>query len=483
MAENGIGMGNILSGIIGAAAVIIVAYLREYLSKRTKRRKVRSALYAELQATNTLGSAEEMLRSDSGSYFFIEHDFIPTDVYQSNLADIGLLSEDEIESVVEYYTNAVIAKEQRAASSIIESDDDASLQQRMSAADSFRSTISYLQDARQEAMDSLESNMDTAPSDEESTDDSMPDEEEAEEQYQEDPTPLSDAKEITQDLIQPWRDVWQQTSAIESVFAFLLIPFVLVAVEASVDSQAWALPLSAKSILQPEIFSLALTSSYVHADPPLLWGNVGGYLLIMSALFPLAILAGYKRELLIISLGNLLIVPFLVSWASLKLPGRFALGFSGVNAAFLGTLLVFIFVAWSSEEEIVTTVWSLAPGLISLAVAFAFAPFVSPRLLLLPEYIAGFGIVGTILLLFFFRRIGVNSLRIFSPYRNSVLFWGVLVSIAGFASLFMLVSPSTNLLAHLTGFYVGFFLPFSLLAGRTLNNPIVEKTKTLRENF
>lgn len=295
---------------------------------------------------------------------------------------------------------------------------------------------------------------------------------------------LSEDKEQTNDLIQPWRDVWQRTSAMESTVAFLLIPFVLVAVKASVDSHAWALPLSAKSILQPEIFPLAFTSSYVHAGPSLLRGNVEGYLLIMTALFPLAIIAERKRELFTTSLFNLLIVPFLVSWASLILPdNKFALGFSGVNAAFLGTLLVFLFMAWSSERESVTPIWSLAPGLLSLSVAFAFAPIVSPRLPRLRVYVVGFGIVSIVLLMVFFRRIGVESLQMLSPSRNPVLFWGVFVSIVGFAALFVTVPPSTNVLAHLTGFYAGFFLPFSLLVGRTLNDPIVKKTRILRENF
>lgn len=483
MVESGIGIGNILSGIIGASAVIIVAYLREYLRKRTKRRKVRNALYAEIRSTNTLRAAEDMLDSDSGYYFYIEHDFIPTNVYQSNLADIGLLSEDEIEKVVNYYTNALIAKEERAGCSKIENDDDASLEQGMSATHTFKCTISYLQGARQEAMESLESQIDISPDDEVSSGDETPTEGEEESQQQEDSQSPPEAKQLAQILLQPWRDVWQRTSAIESVFALLLIPFILTAVEASVDSQAWALPLSAESILQPEILPLAFTSSYVHAGPSFLWGNVQGYILIMSALFPLAIIAGYKRELLAISLFNLLIVPFLASWASLVLPGKFASGFSGVNAAFLGTLFVFLFVAWGSEEQNVSPTWSLAPGLISLAVAFAFAPIVSPRLPLLTIYIAGFGILGTILLVYFIQQIGLASLQIFSPYRNSVLFFGVLISVIGFAGLFLLASPSTNVLAHLTGFYVGFFLPFSLLAGRTLNGPIVQKAMVLRNNF
>lgn len=482
MAESGIGMGNILSGIIGATAVIIVAYLREYLRKRTKRRKVRSALHAEILATNTLSAAEDMLESASGSYFYIEHDFIPTDVYQSNLADLGLLSEDEIEKVVEYYSNALIAKEERAGCSKVENNDDASLEQRMSATDTLKSTISYLQDARQEALGSLESHMDFPSNDKESSGGETPNEGEDPQQQENPPSP-SRAKELTRILLQPWRNIWQSASAIESILAFLLIPFILTAVEASVDFQTWALPLSAESILQPEVLPLAFTSSYVHAGPSFLWGNVQGYLLIMSALFPLAIIAGHKRELLNISLFNLLIVPFLVSWASLVLPGKFSSGFSGVNAAFLGTLFVFIFVAWGSEEETVTPIWSLAPGLISLSIALAFAPMVSPRLPLLTEYVTGFGIVGIILLVYFFRRIGFKQLQIFSPYRNSVLFWGVLISVIGFAGLFLVVSPSTNLLAHLAGFYVGFFTPFSLLTGRTLNGPIVEKVNALRNNI
>lgn len=173
-----------------------------------------------------------------------------------------------------------------------------------------------------------------------------------------------------------------------------------------------------------------------------------------------------------------------MSWVSLILPSnKSALGFSGVNAAFLGALLVFLFAAWSSEEEFVTPGWSLAPGLLSLAVAFAFAPVVAPYLPLLREYVAGFGIMGASLLLFFFRRVGFKPLFKFNPYRNSVLFWGMVIGIVGFASLFIIVPPSTNVLAHLTGFYVGFFLPFSLMVGRTLNSPIAARIKILRENF
>lgn len=484
MAANGVGAAYIISGIIGAAAVVLVAYLREFLSKRTKRQKLRRALYAELQATNTLSAAEDMLNTASGSYFYTKHDFIPTNVYQSNLADIGLLSEDEIESVVNYYTNATIAKEEREGCEKIDNDDEASLEQRMSAADTFKHTLSYLQDARFEALESLEPHINTSTDGEEDPEVANEGENPAEPRNKDSPTLLSALFEVFHLLTHPWRKVWNRSSAVESVAAFILIPFVLFSVEASVNSQAWALPISAESIFTPEILPLAFTSSYVHAGPRYLWGNVLGYILIMTAVFPLAVLAGRKRELLGISMFHLLIVPFIVSWSSLILPGNAsASGFSGVNAAFLGTLIVYLFVAWKLYNGDVSSIWSLAPGLLSLATAFAFAPIVSPRLPLLIEYIAGFGILGMILVIIFFRRIGVEPLLSYSPYRNSVLFWGVLIGVTGFLALFVNVSPTTNVLAHLTGFYVGFSLPFALEAGRELNTPIIEKTRELRKGF
>lgn len=348
MEGNGIGVGNIISGVIGAAAVVLVAYLREYLDKRTRRRKLRRALYAELQSTNTLDAAVGMLKSSSGQYFYTQHDFIPTDVYQSNLADIGLLSEEEIESVIEHYSKAIIAKEEREGCAKVMDSEESSYDQQSSAVRSFKNTLSYLQDTRQDAMESLEYHLEIVPDEEEnvSEENSEIEEEVVAAHNSENSTTLAVFKDITYDLLQPWRIVWQRTSATESILAFLLIPFILTAVGASVDPQSWALPLSAETILQPEIFPLALTSSYVHTGPTHLWGNIQSYILIMSALFPVAVLSGRKRAFFAVSLTNLLIVPFLVSWASLILPyPNYSLGFSGTNAAFLGSLFVFLFVA------------------------------------------------------------------------------------------------------------------------------------------
>lgn len=286
---------------------------------------------------------------------------------------------------------------------------------------------------------------------------------------------ISEFKELTCLLVRPWSDIWHRTSVVECAIGFLFIPFVLVSIEASVISQEWALPLSENTIFQPDVLPLAFTSSYVHTSPQHLWGNVGGYILIMSALFPLSIIAGLRRRLIGISLFNLLIVPFMVSWASLILPHyKFAMGFSGVNAAFLGTLLVFVFSAWSDIQEQVNPIWSLAPGLFSLSAAFSIAPAIFPYLPLLPTYIAGFGLAGTAVTVIALRRGNIESCREFNPYRNSVMFWSILMCVIGFLGLFVAIPPTTNILAHLTGYYVGFFLPFAIVTGSTLNNSIVQ---------
>lgn len=462
MASSGIGIGNIISGIVGAVAVIVVAYLREYLDKRTRKRKLRSALLAELKSTNSLGAAVDMLRSDSGNYFYTHHDFIPTDVYESNLDDIGLLSENEISSIVNYYNRAIIAKEERAGTAIVVDDEERSFTEEASAVTTLTSTLEYLQTAREEAIEALESEMDsTYRQDDDGS------EEDRDDSAQSNRDEIFSVTNVVDGILPSWKGLRQSFTMSELALVLLVVPFILVSVEASVESQQWVLPLDVSSIAQLDVFFLAFTSSYVHTGPAHLWGNIIGYVLIMSALFPLAVVAGEKRKLAAVSAFNLLVIPFLASQVSLILPfDSYTSGFSGVNGAFLGSLFIFIFLAWHAETDEVNPLWSLVPALFSIGVALAIAPKLIPYLPLLSQYVLIFAVSGTLLSFYFLYSKGVSPLRYFLPQVNSALYWGLAVSVVSYLGLFVLISEDTNLLSHLAGFYIGFFALFTVIAGR-----------------
>lgn len=279
-------------------------------------------------------------------------------------------------------------------------------------------------------------------------------------------------------LREPWAEVRTASSVSELLLAFAVFPLVLVSIEATVDSRPWALPLTAESITEPSTAVLAFTSSFVHAGPTHLWGNVFGYLLIMSALYPLAVFSGKKRQLAAISVFNLLAIPLVTGHLSLLLPGTGAtLGFSGVNAAFSGSLLLFVFFAWDTAGEI-NPVWSVAPALLSLALAVMIAPVIFPYVPSLGGYALVFGLSGGLVLAYFFHREGSSALRRFRLQENAVLYWGVAVLLLGFARLLVFVPANANLVSHLGGFYAGFFGLFALVVAEE-SQKMVARTAAL----
>lgn len=90
-----ISMGD-LAIFISAIAVLIVYLLRKY----DRRRSLRIALLKELKApAETLEDAEK-------APVMPDDDFIPTRIYESSAADLGRLSDPEVEKIVEYYSLA-----------------------------------------------------------------------------------------------------------------------------------------------------------------------------------------------------------------------------------------------------------------------------------------------------------------------------------------------------------------------------------------
>lgn len=155
-----LGWGSVISGFIGAATAILVMVGQHELDKRRRRKKLRRALYAELNSINRLGAAREMLGSSSGRFFYTHQDFIPTSVYEVHLSDIGLLSETEIENVVRFYNNALVVKEEINACRDVLDNDDRDFREVASAIDSTRTSLKILQDLHEDAIRSLRSYVD-----------------------------------------------------------------------------------------------------------------------------------------------------------------------------------------------------------------------------------------------------------------------------------------------------------------------------------
>lgn len=157
-----VGWGSVISGTIGAAAAILVMIGRYKLDKRIRRKKLRRALFAELNSINRLNAARDMLGSSSGRFFYTHHDFIPTSVYEENLSELGLLTEEEIEDVVRFYSNAIIVKEEISACAEVLDGEDRGAREIMSAMDSTRSSIEILIEMHNDALQTLGQHVDDA---------------------------------------------------------------------------------------------------------------------------------------------------------------------------------------------------------------------------------------------------------------------------------------------------------------------------------
>ncbi|UWG51209.1 Uncharacterized protein AArcCO_1911 [Halalkaliarchaeum sp. AArc-CO] len=262
---------------------------------------------------------------------------------------------------------------------------------------------------------------------------------------------------------------------------YLAVPTLLVFVYLLPGTRSWSLSLAVQSPFAdgPTLWT-AFASSYVHADTSHLLNNVGVYWLTMAAIHPLAVVADWRRKLAGAAAGYLLAVPILVSWVSINTLGEFSnypsAGFSGLNSAFLGFLVVVWFVALGSEsapeseskgesesrsktDRRIDPTWAVVP--FSLALAFAFAVprntgFLppDPSIAALFFLVAAGGAAGLLHLNGAPRWIGLPAEREF------MFVFGMSVTIAGVLGSLVIVAPGTNLYAHLTGFVVGFGVPF-----------------------
>lgn len=100
----------LIAGGLGVLAGIFSRTGKFWWEKRTRTKKLRTALLSEVQTPKkTIESAQE---SDSGADFEPSHDILPTKVYEEQIDDVGLLCSHEVEHIVDYYSTAEVAEDQ-----------------------------------------------------------------------------------------------------------------------------------------------------------------------------------------------------------------------------------------------------------------------------------------------------------------------------------------------------------------------------------
>lgn len=97
-------------GISALLAALIGGYTNHYLNKRKQKRKLRKAFKAEINSVSS--EIDDVIKGfeekDEESY--IKNDFFPTSVYDNNCSQLGLLSGEEVENIVGYYSSLKNAK-------------------------------------------------------------------------------------------------------------------------------------------------------------------------------------------------------------------------------------------------------------------------------------------------------------------------------------------------------------------------------------
>lgn len=101
----------IVAAAIAFAGALAARYVSNKLDNKTDAKKFRNAILAEINEMDWLSIEEEMneqIRKVENEPDPFTHSYIPTDVFDSLVEDIGLLSADEIGNVIRYYNTAHI---------------------------------------------------------------------------------------------------------------------------------------------------------------------------------------------------------------------------------------------------------------------------------------------------------------------------------------------------------------------------------------
>ncbi|MDZ5810722.1 rhomboid family intramembrane serine protease [Halorubrum sp. AD140] len=262
----------------------------------------------------------------------------------------------------------------------------------------------------------------------------------------------------------------------EIALVALPIPALLVAVSLAPGTDAWRLSLSTAGVFESrQALWTAFASSFVHTTPEHLVDNIANYWLLLAVAYPLSVVAGWRRRLLWATVAYLLVVPLASAWATLVALGGLTnaptAGFSDVNSALLGYLVVVWFAALATEtggdgaEHGRTAIgvdarWSAVVALGSLALAYL-APSGVGYFPPLPAVGALFALSAALVAVALSAAAGrprVVGLDL-APERELLYVTGGSVAAAGVVGSLVIVPFGSNVFAHLAGYVVGAAVP------------------------
>ena len=267
---------------------------------------------------------------------------------------------------------------------------------------------------------------------------------------------------------------------VELALIALPLPALLVAAHLYPESAAWRLSLAAEGVFESRwTLWTAFASSFVHTSTTHLIDNVVNYWLLLAVAYPLSVVAGWRRRLLYVSLTYLAVVPLASAWATIVALGGVTdaptAGFSDLNSAFLGYLVVVWFAALATESKVpvhegggssprlpgVDARWSVVVALATLAVAYLVPSGVGyfPPLPAVGSLFAAAAVVVAGGLYVATGRPRIVGLDIGSE-RELLYVTGASVAVAGVIGSLVLVPFGSNVFAHLAGYVVGVAVPF-----------------------
>lgn len=100
------------TGANWAGSALGVVLVRGHIENNTYRRQ--GALYAEIDSVN-LTVAKELIKDGYAQPFYRQVDFLFTDIYNQHAVNIGLLTEEETEAVISFYSLAKTVRSDASA--------------------------------------------------------------------------------------------------------------------------------------------------------------------------------------------------------------------------------------------------------------------------------------------------------------------------------------------------------------------------------
>lgn len=268
------------------------------------------------------------------------------------------------------------------------------------------------------------------------------------------------------------------------VLIALPLPALLVAVSLAPGTDAWRLSLATGGVFESRwALWTAFASSFVHASPAHLFDNLVNYWLLVAVAYPLSVVAGWRKRLFGAAAIYLAVVPLASAWATIVALGGLTnaptAGFSDVNSALLGYVVVVWFAALATEaggDEADATErgpigsarpavgvdarWAVVAALGSLALAYL-APSGVGYFPSLPAVGSLFALCAALVAAGL--SVGVGRPRVvgldLSPERELLYVTGASVAAAGVIGSLVIVPFGSNVFAHLAGYVVGVAVP------------------------